>query len=325
MIHLLTQFIFFFKEKIWCIVVVGGIKHFGPKSGHIEDPNVYNVEVLTGDFGVKKLSMLPKNVFYGLPTLTLQNGTLLLCGCNKDEKMKKCFHLDQGIWKEHSTLNKPRMCHSTITIKTATFVFGGNDDDSRTTYEYLPKGSTTWVLGKREIPGGFKSGCAIAVKSEQEIWLIGGYETDLRILCFNVQDHTFRELPSRLNVGRWEHQCALIPNTNKILIAGGDSGNYNSPEILNIEDGSVVMASSLNGSRFGHGMGVITINGEDRVAVFGGNDFTFTGLNSVELYDNKTGKWEVSDIKLSEPRQWFGYSSVKLSDIISELSCTPLK
>ena len=41
------------------------------------------------------------------------------------------------------------------------------------------------------IPDGFWDGCAIAVKSEQEIWLIGGYETEKRILRFDVKNHTF--------------------------------------------------------------------------------------------------------------------------------------
>ena len=57
-------------------------------------------------------------------------------------------------------------------------------------------------MGKTEIPGGFKSGFAIAVKSEQEIWLIGGTWTEKRILSFNVNSHTFQVVPFQLNVGR---------------------------------------------------------------------------------------------------------------------------
>ena len=116
--------------------------------------------------------------------------------------MQKCLQLDHGTWKEHSTLNKERLFHSAVTTQTATFLFGG--DYSRKTYEYLPKDSTTWLMGKTEIPGGFSRGCAIAVKSDQEIWLIGGRRTYKRILSFNVKDHSFQELPSQLNVGRDE-------------------------------------------------------------------------------------------------------------------------
>ena len=77
------------------------------------------------------------------------------------------------------------------------------------------------LWGKTEIPGGFFDGCAIAVQSKQEIWLIGGTGTENRILRFNINDHTFQELPSRLNVERPVYSCAFVPHTNKIMISGG--------------------------------------------------------------------------------------------------------
>ena len=171
-----------------------------------------------------------------------------------------------------------------------------------------------------EIPGGFRSGCAIAVKSDQEIWLIGGYGTEKRILSFNFENHTFQLLPFQLNEGRWGHRCAFIPNTNKIMITGGRS-NLNcldSTEILDYEDGSVTMASTMNSKRFAHGMGVVTINGKDRLAVFGGWD-GMNYLDSVELYNTQTEKWETSDFKLSKARYDFSFLTIKLGDIISNL------
>ena len=62
-------------------------------------------------------------------------------------------------------------------------------------------------MGKTKIPGGFENGCAIAVKSGQEIWLIGGFRTEKRILSFDVESHTFQVLPFQLNVGRSSHRC----------------------------------------------------------------------------------------------------------------------
>ena len=53
-------------------------------------------------------------------------------------------------------------------------------------------------MGKSRIPGGFDRGFAIAVKSGQEIWLIGGDGTEKRILSFDVESHTFQELPFQL-------------------------------------------------------------------------------------------------------------------------------
>ena len=65
-------------------------------------------------------------------------------------------------------------------------------------------------------------------------------------------------------------------------------------------------------------MGVVTINGEERLAVFGGSDGR-TWLDSVELYNSQTGKWETTDIKLKEGKSNFGFLSVKLADVISHL------
>ena len=246
--------------------------------------------------------------------MAMHNGAILMCGGTSN--LQKCLQLAHGTWKEHSTLNQLRYYHSAVTTQTATFIFGGSH--SRETYEYLPKGSTTWRMGKTEIPGGFFYGCAIAVKSDHEIWLIGGQTTENRILSFNVIDHTFKELPFQLNVGRYGPRCAFIPNTKKVMITG-DSFNK-SLEIVDIENGSVTMASSMNSERYTHGMGVLTTNGEDRLAVFGGVDVDgSTWLDTFEFYNAKTEKWERSDIKLSGRKSSFGFLTVKLSDIFSEL------
>ena len=270
------------------------------------------VDFSTGDLGIK-LPDIHKNVFGS--SMGSHFGTILLCGGFGNSE--KCLQLDHGIWKEHSTLDNKRVWHSTVTTQTATFVFGGWR--SRTTYEYLPKDSTEWIMGKTEIPGGFACGFAIAVKSEQEIWLIGGGSTEKRILRFNVESHTFQVLPFQLNMGRWGHRCALIPNTNKIRITGGfDDDCINSTEILDIVDGNVTMASPMNSRRSGHGMGVVTINGKDRLAVFGGSDGR-NQLNRVEIYNTQTEKWETSDFKLSEPKSHFSFLTVKLGDILFKL------
>ena len=134
--------------------------------------------------------------------MVAHNGTVLLCGGQGNSG--KCLQLDHGIWKEHSTFNKKRVWHSAVTTQAATFVFGGIY--SSKTYEYLPKDSTEWIMGKAEIPEGFERGFAIAFKSEQEIWFIGGAGTEKRILSFDVESHTFQVLPFQLNVGRRSHR-----------------------------------------------------------------------------------------------------------------------
>ena len=81
-------------------------------------------------------------------------------------------------------------------------------------------------MGETEIPGiGLAGGCAVTVKSEQEIWLIGGAGSSKRILSFNLNNHTFHEIATQLNEERIGHRCAFIPNTNKIMITGGQRNN----------------------------------------------------------------------------------------------------
>ena len=66
-------------------------------------------------------------------------------------------------------------------------------------------------------------------------------------------------------------------------------------------------------------MGVVTINGDERLVVFGGRNENGSVLDCVELYNTKEEKWEKIDIKLKEPKYYFGFQTVKLSEIISKL------
>ena len=55
------------------------------------------------------------------------------------------------------------------------------------------------------------------------------------------------------------------------MITGGYS-YLDSTEVLDTEGGKVTMASPVNSKRAGHGIGVVTMNGKDRLAVFGGSN-----------------------------------------------------
>ena len=273
-------------------------------------------EVMIGDLGCKKWKPMPEDIFY--MSMVLHDGIILIFGGLND---KSCLQLSSGVWKKHSTLNEERYhLPSVVATPTATFVFGGGLTSS-TTYEYLPKNSTTWHMGKTEIPGiGFFNASAVASKCGQKIWLIGGSVTEKTILKFNVNDQTFHEMTTQLNVERFKHRCCFIPKTNQIMITGGVGNDYlgiNSTEIYNTEDGSITMASPMNIKRFGHGIGVITINGEDMLAVIGGFD-GIRSLDSVELYNTETTKWEITNIKLNGGNYNFGFLEVNLSDIITK-------
>ena len=65
-------------------------------------------------------------------------------------------------------------------------------------------------------------------------------------------------------------------------------------------------------------MGFVTINGKNRLAVFGG----LNGENmfdSVEVYNTQTEKWETSNFKISEAKFGFSFMTFKLGDILSKL------
>ena len=111
------------------------------------------MDFLTGDLGFK-LPNLHKKVFGS--SMVAQNVTILLCGGRYNEK--QCLQLNLGTWKDHSTLNVERAWHSAVTTQAATFVFGGIYSEK--TYEYLPKDSAKWLMGKIEIPvNGFWVRC----------------------------------------------------------------------------------------------------------------------------------------------------------------------
>ena len=209
---------------------------------------------------------------------------------------------------------------SVVTTETATFVFGSWFGAGRTTYEYLEKGSTTWQEGKIPIPGGFSFGSAIAIN--QEIYLIGGLGTEKRILSFDVHNHSFKKLSTELNERRFGNNCAIIPGgRNKIMITGryfpGSEG-LKSTEIFDAENESITMGSPLNSKRIGYGVGVITINNEDRLVAFGG--LGYENYGSVEVYNDSTKEWETKSMNLNYSSRYnIAYLSVRLGDIIDQL------
>ena len=282
-------------------------------------------EILRGDLESKQLPNLPNENFR---SMVHHNESILIFGqMGEINNQSKCFQLDNGIWKNHSTLNKQRYGASAVATPVATFLFGGLF--SRKTYEYLPNGSTTWLMGKIDIAdGGIFDGCAIAVKSGSEILLFGGSRTLQRIISFNVNDHTFQVMDTGLNVGRRGFSCAFIPNTNKVMITGGwdkEERMNTSTEIFDTENGSITTASPINCYRSYHGMGVLTVNGEDKLALLGGyggkGKLVGGELNSVEIYNTKTKEWDKTNIKLkhSNSKSGFGFLAINHRDLISKL------
>ena len=141
----------------------------------------------------KTLEELP----YGInarPTLFLHGGNLILCGGLYEKK--QCLMLGEESWTEHSTLNQNRPWASAVTTADGTYIFGGGASEK--TFEFLPKNSKVWQEGRTEIPDGIEWGCAVEVPGKREILLIGGYQTETRILKFEMETQAFEVLDLRL-------------------------------------------------------------------------------------------------------------------------------
>ena len=179
-----------------------------------------SVEVISDDARNNiQLPDLPETITWS--SMINHNGVILLCG--GENNGQTCLKMEEKGWNHHSNLKQKRSGASVVATNTATFIFGGFD--SKDTYEYLEQGSSSnWQEGKATIPGyGFRRGCAIAL-SDEEVWLIGGLDTESRIMSFNTTSHMFKEEKIQLNENRqnrFAHRCIRIPGTTKIMVSGG--------------------------------------------------------------------------------------------------------
>ena len=258
-----------------------------------------------------QLPNLPKGI-HGSPFMINHNGDILLCGGFNN--FQTCLKMEENGWNHHSNLNKVRYYASAVATNTATFIFGGYENNK--TYEYLDHGSSNWQEGNVKIPGdGFVLGCAITI-SDEEVWLIGGGGTESRILSFNTRNHKFEEVNTiQLKGGRYEHTCIKIPGTNQIMVSGGYDSSNKSAEIIDFVSKSVKNTEKMNFKRANHGIGILTLDGEDQIAIFGGSDENNDRFDSVEVYDQETQKWDMIDIKLTQARRSFGFLTINRDDI----------
>ena len=240
----------------------------------------------------------------------------------------ECITLKGGTWSHHSHFNENRFSASLASTSSATFVFGGWK--APYTYEYLSKDSTTWVVGEEVIRAGFHWGSAVTI-SEEEIWLIGGslsdfYHPTSRIISFDTINHIFSYLDLQLIKGRYGHQCAFIPETKTIMVTGG-MNNWgdieHNTELIDVQNRTVTRGPKLNNRRSDHGVGILKLDGKERVCVFGGcqkyEDPDESNpeplLDSIEVYYPEKQKWQVADFTLGQPRKLFAFATIKAEDI----------
>ena len=72
----------------------------------------------------------------------------------------------------------------------------------------------------------------------------------------------------------------------------------------------------MNVPRAEHGIGLITINEQDKLIVFSGwTKYNVGFLESVEMFNEETQTWDMTDIQMDVARSGFGYVNVSLADI----------
>ena len=189
------------------------------------------------------------------------------------------------------------------------YVFGGKF--SKTTFDYFPTNGNIWQEGKTAIPNGFSEGCGVRINSE-ELVLIGGKDTEKRVLKFNTISNTFTTF-SNLTHGRYRHSCTVLEQN--IIVAGGRSSEseFLKTEIVSIIDGKVTMTTGhLNAARYLFGL--VTLRGS-LVLAFGGFD-DHNILDSVEQWNQETQQWKLAEsTTLNEKKSAFGYVAVPASAV----------
>ena len=147
--------------------------------------------------------------------------------------------------------------------------------------------------------------------------LIGGKHNRHRILLFDTEEQSFKELKVKLNVGRFGHACSHMPDRHKVMIAGGVSGNdsTNSAEILDLRQMKIISTISLKEKRRHFGMGIVYIDGKLQLAAFGGKSGNHTYINSVEFFNSTTNQWQISSYKLRSRKAFFGSISVSTKSL----------
>ena len=283
--------------------------------GHGPNGRSTLAEVLTGGLNQTQLPNLPT----GTTGQSMINhyGTIVHCG--GDNTLQSCLELSNGSWVSHSMLNAERYFSGAASTNSGSFIFGGdNSDNTKRSFEYMTRWNTNWQTGNTNIPNGYDRGCVIQISGDL-LYLIGGRSSansyENRILAFNTTSHIFTTLSTTLITGRYGHSCEFIPNSNKVMISGGFNAGYlYVTEVLDVTTGSISHGPAMNLKRAYHGSGLITVDGEDRLTVFGGTGGS-SYFDSIEIFNPQTNTWDMMSETLTGPRYLFGYLTIKEGDI----------
>ena len=229
---------------------------------------------------------------------------VVICGGNEPESMRSCWTLDKnGVWnRAYGDLTSDRKHSTGFSMNGKAYMLGGNYVSN--TSEILDYSNGSWY----QVPQNPRvySSCGVVISNE-EFLLIGGAYNTRKFFKYNVISGTWTEAGS-LIYPRWNHACALYKN--EVYISGGNwYENY--VEILSLNTLTTRTGNPHQIGRKSHGLGEIHINGQLTLAAFGGTDSSFNQLDSIEIFDNDTQTWSVSEtFKLEEKKTNFGFLSV---------------
>ena len=261
-----------------------------------------------------QLTKLPKGIS-GSPTMFQHGNNILLCGGYNNEQ--ECLKYDGNAWTSFNSLTEYRTYAAVVPMKNVTYMLGGSD--SQETSEMLKENSNAWHQGPSIPKPGLDSGCAVRI-SDHEILVIGGFQTDSRILKLNTYDHTWSSPSIQLHQGRSFHSCIVF--NDKVIITGGYD-DYGANHLISteiIEIGKDVLTVRNGGNlmkrRRNHGMGIVILDNVPTVIAFGGRN-SVEYIDTVEIWNDDSESWATSSsITLEQSKREFGFASVS-----TELLC----
>ena len=147
-----------------------------------------------------------------------------------------------------------------------------------------------------------------------EILLIGGLNTDKRIIKLNTETNEWTTLGELLE-GRYAHACAVMKG--KVIVSGGSRSGKSSTEVISLNNPtSSRTVGRLNEARGYHGLAVAHVNNEPTLLAFGGRYYqngVWNRRDSIEIWNQDDETWTLAtNMKLREKKEGFGYLSVPL-------------
>ena len=282
-------------EHVYSIIIIGGVSKAG------QHPTV---EVF-GDFNCSLPNMPYRsgNFLQGPQMFLNDQNEAVICGGNTPESTRSCFRLQSGEWKrDYRILSSDRNHATGFSINGKAYTLGGSYTQNSSDILDFKEG--VWKEGPKLIDPQVYSSCGVVISNE-EFLLIGGYYGSRKIFKFNAKSEHWSEVGS-VQHPRWRHACALYKN--KVYISGGLSAK-SSVEVLDLDSLTTRVINYHQIGRADHGLGMVHIDGQLRLAAFGGKDFDGV-TDTIELFDDDTETWSLSEYKLSQKKMAFGYLSV---------------